>query len=190
MNREVIHYEDDLKALLRLMMQLGEALKGRKGDKLAVWAEPLTSKAIGHAYSILFLFRGTYLEDERISFVDHASILVLARALAESVLTFDYLFVEPSTQDEREFRYCTWALAGIAQRQQFPALTPRAKEQLAKDKSFLADMRARIEQTDTFRKLQPKDQNRVLSGEYWKVKTLVESLTKASQKLVESQVVV
>ena len=120
MNGETIDYEKDLNVLLRSMVQLGEALKGKKGDELAVWAEPQASKAVGHAYTILFLFRGTNLEGAEVNFVDHASVLVLVRALAESVLTFDYIFVEPGSADEREFRYCSWALASIAQRQQFP----------------------------------------------------------------------
>ena len=179
MNRETIDYEGDLKALLGLMMQLGEALKGRKDDEWAIWAEPVASKAVGHAYSILLLFRGTCLEDERISFVDHASILVLVRALAESVLTSDYIFAEPGSEDEREFRYCSWALASIAQRQQFPALTPEAEEQLSRDKTFLATMARRVQQTEAFQKRSPKQQTQVLNGKHWRS----EWLTKSAEKL-------
>lgn len=167
MNGTNIDYERDLKALLSLMMQLGEALKGRKGDEVAVWAEPLASKAVGHAYTMLFLFKETHLEDDGIDFFDHASILVLARALAESVLTFDYVFVEPGSNDEKEFQYCTWTLAGIAQRQEFPALTPAAEEQLSKDKSFLATMEQRVQKTQTFEKLNRSQQDKVLKGKRW-----------------------
>ena len=179
MNGETIDYEKDLKALLRLMMQLGEALKGRKGDELAVWAEPQASKAVGHAYTILFLFRGTHLEDDEINFVDHASILVVLRSLAESVLTFDYLLVEPGSEDEREFRYCSWALASIAQRQQFPALTQEAEEQLSRDKTFLATMTQRVQETEAFQKCSPKEQTRLLEGKHWRS----ERLTKSAERL-------
>ena len=164
--------ERDCKALLGLFIKLGESLKGHHPhDSRLVDSEPLAQKVVFHASSILFLSRGTRLEDipeTPINFVDHASIKVLARALLETVWAFHHIFVEPETEDERTFRYCGWMLAGFLQREQFPVTTDFDRKQLQKDR--LANRRhgEELRGTEAFERLTAEGKNRALKGRLWR----------------------
>jgi len=170
--------EDDCKALLGLLIQLGESLKGRQApDQRFVDGEPLAGKVVCHACSVLLLSRGTRLDDipgGRVNFLDYASMLVLARALLESVWAFHQVFVEPETDDERAFRYCCWTLAGFVQREGFPATTDPGKEQLVRDREANARYREELESTEAFGRLSPGDKKKVLDGKLWRLERLTD----------------
>lgn len=168
--------EDDYKTLLGLLIEVGENLKGHTPeDRRLVDSEPLAGKVVCHACSILFLSRGTRLGDVPegpIHFVDHASIRVLTRALLESAWAFHHVFVDPETEDEFTFRFCSWKLAGFVQREKFPALTDSAREQLARDKEVVNRDREELESTEAFERLTPRDKKRALNGKLWRPRPL------------------
>jgi len=167
---------DHCRALLGLLIKLGESLRGyRPPDRRLVVSELLAHKIVFHASSILYLSRGTRLDDIpeiSISFVDHASIQVVARALLESVWAFHHIFVEPKTEDERAFRYCCWMLAGFVQREQFPVMTASGREQLARDKQATSHYREELKRTEAFEALIPRDKTRALNGKLWRPQPL------------------
>lgn len=167
---------DDCRALLGLLIKVGESLRGyRPPDRRLVDSELLAHKIVFHASSILYLSRGTRLDDIpeiSISFVNHASIQVVARALLESVWAFHHIFVEPKTEDELAFRYCCWMLAGFVQREQFPAMTDSGKEQLARDKQATSQYREELQRTELFGGLTPGNKRRALNGQLWRSQSL------------------
>jgi len=164
--------ERNCRALLGLFVKLGESLKDREPqDRRLVDSELLAHKVAYHASSILYLVRGTRLDDipeTSINFVDHASILVVARPLLESVWAFYHIFVDPKTEDERAFRYCCWMLAGFVQREQFPAMTTSGREQLVRDKQATSHYREELKRTEVFGGLTRKDKKRALDGKLWR----------------------
>jgi len=168
--------EDDCRALLGFLIKLGESLKGHQPqNRRLVDSELLTQKIVFHTCSILYLSRGTRLDDipeTSISFVDHASIQVVARALLESVWAFHHIFAEPKTEDELAFRYCCWMLAGFVQREQFPAMTDWGREQLARDKQATSHYREELQRTELFEGLNPRDKRRALNGKLWRPQSL------------------
>ncbi len=94
-------------------------------DERLLDAEGLFTKFIGHAASALYLFGSTTLPDVKatdggISFFDPGSINVLGRAALESFLVFHYVFVEPRSDDEKDFRYYLWLYASYIDKQKFP----------------------------------------------------------------------
>jgi len=168
--------ERDCRALLGLFVKLGESLRGHQPqDRRLIHSELLAQKVVFHACSILYLSRGTRLHDipeAGVSFVDHASILVVARPLLESVWAFHQIFVEPKTEDELAFRYCCWMLAGFVQREKFPAMTGFGKEQLAKDKQATSHYREELQRTQVFERLDPRAQKMALNGKLWRPQPL------------------
>jgi len=167
---------DECRALLGLFINLGESLKGhRPRDRRLVDSEPLAAKVVYHASSILYLFRGTRLDDipeTSIDFVDHASMSVVARALLESVWAFHHIFVEPKTEDELAFGYCCWMLAGFVQREQFPVMTDSGKEQLVRDKQATSQYREELQRTELFGGLTPGNKKKALNGKLWRPQPL------------------
>ena len=176
MQRSGLDYEGDCRALLGLFVKLGESLKGhRPQDRRLVDSELLAHKIVFHTCSILYLFRGTRLDDipeAPVNFVDHASILAVARPLLESVWAFYHIFVEPKTEDAIAFRYCCWMLAGLVQREKFPAITDWGREQLGRDKQAVSRYREELESTEAFGSLTLKDKKKALNGKLWRPQSL------------------
>ena len=174
----------ECRALLGLSIKLGESLKGRTPEDLRLCdSESLAQKIVLHTCSIIYLSRNTRLEDvalldQPVNFVDHASMHVLARALLETTWAFHHVFVEPSTEDERSFRYCCWKLAGFVQRQSFPTMTESAAAQLERDKTAIAQWREELESTQAFQSLTDKAKRRASNGERWRpsLRAMVETL--------------
>jgi len=164
--------EDDCKTLLGLLIEAAESLKGRRApDQRLVDSQPLAGKVVCHAFSILYLFRGTRLDDippAPIDFVDHASIHVLTRALLESVWAFHHVFVEPNTEDDFTFRYSSWMIAGLIPRQHYPALTGSGRRQLDDDRQAIESYRTALRGTRAFAELSKDKQREALNGKQWR----------------------
>ena len=81
----------------------------------------LISKFILHVYSITDLFNGRTIKSEYLGFkkiiIDISSIYTLTRTVIENYLTFFYLYVQPSNNEEVLFRYQLLELAGLRSRQ-------------------------------------------------------------------------
>lgn len=103
------------------------------------FAEPLAKKTISHIISSLTLFEGTKFklsDSTYIQTVDFSSIAVLTRAALETYLTFNYIFVTPKENMDKEFRYACWDLAGIIEREEFPTLDEES-EKVKKNEQLL-----------------------------------------------------
>ena len=168
-----LRIEEELASLLRLNNDVLQALKGKKvRDQRLVYSEGLTLKLFGHAVTALHLtLNRTNLRlpglDLDVDFVDWASIQVLARASTEVILAFEYVFRDPTTEDEAEFRYLAWMLAGFVQRESFPVQTPEGKKQVEIDIKKNAETRQRIQKTMAFQALTERQQKAVLKGRDW-----------------------
>jgi len=115
--------------LLEILIRVAEANKGQVAgiDDRILDAEGLLLKFFGHTASFLYLYKSTTLPDIHVSFFDSASIDVLARAALETLLVFHYVFEAPTSEEEKDFRYIAWSLAGLLERQNFPAQSPKGK---------------------------------------------------------------
>jgi len=93
----------------------------------------LTDKFVNHAVTVLFLSHGTNLDlpSFKFRFVDSASIDVLARASLEAFLVFHYVFYTHATKKEKDYRYWAYKVAGIVERQNFPASSVEFKQKLS-----------------------------------------------------------
>ena len=117
--------EQEYLKLLDLLYRVVEANRGQPiGDDRLLDAEGVATKFFLHATSALYLARETRVPDfpgGALQFVDPGSVSVLARATLEAFLAFHYVFAEPTTDEERRYRYCAWKIAGLMKRQGFPA---------------------------------------------------------------------
>ena len=130
-------------------------------------AEGLFKKFIGHAASALYLFGSTTLPnikitDRGISFFDSGSINVLCRAALESFLVFHYLFVEPRSDDEKDFRYYLWLHASHIDKQKFPTRSEEGKKQLNDEKKIIEALREKINNNSVFKQLDEEKKEKLL----------------------------
>lgn len=141
--------ERDYIVLLRTLITIAEANKGDTVDDRLLNAEGLLKKCLGHASSALYLYRITTLPDvevtaEGISFFDAASINVLGRAALEAFLVFHYVYVSPKSDDEKDFRYYSYCLASLLDKQKFPVQT---------DTKVIEELKGKLKNNDSFNKL-------------------------------------
>jgi hypothetical protein len=167
MDRE--HFEK----LLALNYAVVEACYKKKvRDVEFVYADTLARKLFQHSVTAFALWtqhtRATIEGiDGEVHLPDWPSIQVLARACVETYLTFHYLYIDPKTQDEFEFRYCAWMLAGFTRRESFPTITEHGLQQIARDRVANERYRRRIRKTAYFQRLKSRTQERVLAGHNW-----------------------
>lgn len=85
----------------------------------------LINKFVIHIYNIITLMDGTVIKSNYLKFekniFDISSIYILTRSVIENYLTFFYLYVQPSNDQEIFFRYQLFELAGLNSRQRFNA---------------------------------------------------------------------
>jgi hypothetical protein len=177
-----LNTEQDIARLLRINYEVVESLTGKKlpVNSRMWYTEALAWKLFGHAITAFHLWRDhTKLDvvgfeslkqsqsSPAINFVDWSSIEVLARACAEVVIAFDYVYITPSDEDESEFRYLAWMLAGFTQRESFPVLTPEGRKQVTIDAKVNVRQRKRIQVTSAFGALSNDQKQQVLQGRSW-----------------------
>ena len=88
-----------------------------------------------------------------ISFFDAGSINVLGRAALESFLVFNYVFIEPRSDDEKDFRYYLWLYASYRDKQKF---SPRS----------IGALKEKINNNSVFKQLDIKKKEKLLKGEW------------------------
>ncbi|MFQ6001521.1 MAG: DUF5677 domain-containing protein [Anaerolineae bacterium] len=164
--------EQEYVKLLDVLYRVVQALEGEPldADRRYYDAEGLAAKFFMHAASALYLYRGTIITDLLpplgINFGDVASVPVVVRAAIEAFLTFHYVFIAPSSDEEREFRYLSWKAGGFADRQRFPILSAEGERVLDDDRRLLDELHNQLQSNPVFQQLRPKEQTRIRKGRW------------------------
>ena len=164
--------ESDYIYLLNIFANVLEANKGTPAgnDDRILDAEGLAGKCFFHTSSLLYLLRSTNIPELGFSFFDPGSINVIARAALESFLIFHYIFVEPATKEEKDFRYLSWELADLMERQKYNALSPQGKIKQHKEKELITNIKSKISENPCFDQIKPKQQKALLKHGKWRLK--------------------
>jgi hypothetical protein len=167
--------KQDYVKLLELLAQVINADKGFSVSDISdgerfLDAHDLTRKFFEHTLTVLYLSRGTNqdLPSLKFSFVDYASIDTLTRVAVEAFLVFHYVFLAPSTADEKEYRYLAYRAAGITERQNVPVSTEEHRQKLAMEKEELYKLHDKLKSNTVFQNLKPKQKELILKGR-WKL---------------------
>lgn len=164
-----MHNDNDYLGLLKIFVRIVEANKGTHAgeDDRILDAEGLALKFLGHASTAFYLYQGTVLPCIGANFIDSASINVLGRAALETFLVFHYIFVAPISEGERDFRYMSWLIAGLHERQNFPAQSPKGKEMLLKERELIVPLQKKLKDNVHFKSLDQSQQKHLLEKRKW-----------------------
>lgn len=157
--------------LMKLFIRIVEASKGAPAgnDDRLIDAEALALKFIGHVSAAYYLYQGTVLPTINANFVDPSSVNVLGRAALETFLVFHHVFVAPGPEEEKEFRYISWLLAGFLERQTYPAHSPQGKKALAEEAKLIPPLQVRLRKNRYFKTITLKQQKSLLERGKWKL---------------------
>lgn len=173
---------DELKRLLDLLGRVNNANEDLAFNSISDMerlrdAHFLTNKLFSHALTVLYLLDGTKVQDlasfksSKLSFVDSASIGVLTRATLEAFLIFHYVFYAPTTAEGKNYRYWVYKAAGLAEEQNFPAITEEGRQTLDNDKIELDALCTKLNSNVIFQSLKPKQKGQIFEGKgKWKWK--------------------
>jgi len=163
--------ENDFGDLLRVFRRAVEGNKGLPAgeDDRILDAEGLALKFFGHVSTAFYIYQGTVLPDFGANFIDSASINVLGRAALETFLVFHHVFVAPRSEDDRDFRYRSWLLAGLIERQSYPVQSPKGKAMLCKEAELIAPLQAKLKENKHFEALKPGQQKNLLEKGKWRL---------------------
>lgn len=165
--------EEEYIRLLAVLLHVGEANKGLPAgeDDRILDAEGLAQKCLFHACSVLYLLRSTTLPEIKASFFDPASVNVLGRAALEAFLVFHHVFVMPSSEPEKDFRYFSWVLADLLVKQGFPVQSPGGKKILERERDQILSLKEKLKAKPQFQNLTSKQQKRLLNEGVWRLQS-------------------
>ncbi|MEP7287958.1 MAG: DUF5677 domain-containing protein [Chloroflexota bacterium] len=153
---------------LQLFYDIVQALVGMK---MSGEQNEILTGLLGRIYflgtAIYQLGKGTEIPEIKSQphFWDSTSMHVLIRALVETAAQLNYLFLEQVNDDEREYRICYFKLRGLLVRQGIAAKEPENQAKQQAERDIIENLKMRIVQTNRFKELNSKEQQRLLDGE-------------------------
>ena len=157
--------------LLFRVIQANRGLSPDPDDRLA-YAEGLGLKLFFHAASALYLARGTIIPDfpsVKVQLGDESSINVIARAAFETFLVFHYVFVEPKSLDEKNYRFWVWKANGVAVPHDIITYNNKGKLTFEQYSQELDSIQRNLSTNSIFLKLNNRQQKRVLEKYEWRL---------------------
>lgn len=168
--------EETLRAhtvMLGLMFRMVQSVAGTvlpPGDGWRNDAQRLALKLFQHCVSLKSLAHPSIVRfdsSEEVTFIDHASMSVVARAALETFLVWHYIFA-PGDVDLSRFRHATWKLAGQLEKLSFKV---RNEKEAAAKRVVEADverLRDEVRRSPHFHGLKEGQKTALLKGD-WKV---------------------
>jgi hypothetical protein len=113
--------------------------------------------------SIYYLTKGTLVPEVQAKFVDFSSINSLCRSAVEAFLLFNYIYVNPNTIEEGQFRYLAWRLSSAYERKAALSISERGREILDDHESYIDKLKEKIVAADGFKSMSDKQKRRLLT---------------------------
>lgn len=177
-------YDAAYSVLLDLFVRLVQSQAGTKIEHGEEWqndAQTLAIKLFRHLVSMQTIARDTTINGggiPAVTFIDHASVKVVARAAFETYLVFFYIYGS-SDRSLCEFRHKAWRLGGLADRQDAHASNDQNREKLAAEKRQIEELRTELKSSPHLRSYTDKQSKKILEGE-WRIGTSWTNLGKSA----------
>jgi hypothetical protein len=156
--------------MLDIFVKCVDAVKGKSVEAGMSWqadTQPLAKKFFFHLGTAFKLQEGTFLHLPSVGqfpFIDFPAISILVRSALESYLTFQFIFVQPNSIEEKRFRHTVWAYSGLRDRQRFKLTTKEGYEKLESEKPRIENLKRQIHDSSFYAEL-PKDlKKKVMKG--------------------------
>jgi hypothetical protein len=174
----------DHNELLNAVISLHETL-AQSGIKFIEWkrySDTLMTKFFLHTTSLERVLGGTEISFTALQknkpsrkILDTPTANVIHRAQLETFLMHHFIYMNPSTDDEKYFRYLIWMYSFLIQRQKLPASEGFALRQKEADKVEMDELKKLIIENTYFKYIPEGHQKRILEkGEEKAGKTWVD----------------
>jgi hypothetical protein len=165
----------DFSSLLTLLREFVDSRRGlpiHEGEEWLADSQTLAVKFFRHLYSMRALCELPSLTIDETGppiFVDHSSIMVLARAAYEAYLVYCYIFGERDIALAK-FRHKTWHLGGLLDRQKSTPTSRVYAAQIARERAAAEALKNEIRRSPHFSTFTENQRTELLKGN-WRVVT-------------------
>lgn len=169
MEEEDLFTIDEYLQVLDLSYEVAQSLKGNPSeDPHLPDCQQLAVKLFMHCATCYWLSLGTKAPVAKsaggANFFDFGSIAVITRAALETYISFFEVFIDPSDEDEFEFRHSLWQLSGFIVREDLAPADPSLEEAAFEAGEDIEYLRDRIQSTQKYKALTEKQKRNVLNG--------------------------
>jgi len=175
----------DCLKLLNSLFQVINANKGPARIEQQWYAHNLANKFANHCFFAIYLSYNRnqlQLSGKLFELSGLPSIEILTRAAIEAFLTFHYIFYSPVNDEERDYKYWAYRLAGHSERKNMPIISPESKQKFAEDNKAIMDFSAKLASNSYFNCLTSRQRKKILKGDWrlpsWKDIALDANLSK------------
>jgi len=135
---------EELRVLVQTLIDIMDSVGTvdvRKVHK--IYISTFIRKIIYHSLSLNHLSKGSILNTKQtdVVIIDASTCFILTRALIETYITFNYIYIQPKTEEEQFFRFKLWEISGFIPRQTLTPLhgtTYKEREKVVVDKLKIA----------------------------------------------------
>ena len=163
--------DGEYKILIEILLQCIEANKGVEAgsDDRILDAESLAIKLFNHSATIKYIYGGTPIPNHQKIFFDLPSLNVIARAIIENFLVFHYVYIQPKDKEEENFRYLSYWLSGLIERQKYPLESPQGKELIENEKKIIDHIVSQLNTNRYYLALSNEFQKKIISRGEWRL---------------------
>lgn len=166
-----MNIKKDFSVLIGILFKLIESQAGKNiptGDEWLIDAQSLSRKLFYHLTTIQSISNGSTIttqEDITFSFIDHSSVIIIARAAMETFLVFNHIYGEDN-QEQSRFNHKLWKLNGLLSRQSYQTLIEKNKKKLDLEKMQIEELKAEIQSNPIFESYSEKQKKQLLKGNW------------------------
>lgn len=107
---------------------------------------------------------------------DSPSMNVIVRAMFEAYINMHYLLIDPSTEEERDFRLDRWDKHSLTERKKIASSLGSKNPVLIKDEKQILFYENRIKNSSVYKSLSPQEKQSIDNSEKW---TRADTITRA-----------
>lgn len=168
-NNDIENDYKDSRKILETLIDLQQTVVDAKSKMpdWKLWVDTLTIKFVLHTNTLLDISRGTLLKvqsnNKEIKLIDIPTMLVVFRSQLECFLMFDFIYVHPNCDDEKEFRYWNWKYDNLLMRKKIPAKSNFIQVQQKDDLKEIQELKEKIENSHYFKNFSKNERKQLLS---------------------------
>jgi len=137
------------------------------------FSETLAIKFSLSANSLCQVINGSQVESSlsRLStrIFDISSLYILMRAQIENYLTFYYLYIQPKSEEEQEFRFLIYEMSGLENRQRFDTIFKDLQTIQINERRRIEEILIKIKNNRLFHTLSSKQKADILKNKHAKI---------------------
>lgn len=159
---------DQIKELEELIQTLIDIIDGIASAKVLVkeheiFTDTLLMKSIYHFKSLVRLLKGDilYVDKTKVPIIDIPTCFIISRAIIETYVTFNYIYVAPKSEEERFFKFSLWKISALINRQGTKPLSVDSMKWKEEEKRLIDQLKIKL-QNDPFYSELDRNQKRNL----------------------------